>query len=96
MSFKLLGLLNPLDFPHLRLTFPTVAANTSVLQILPRFVEVLSQKIDKISTEKGCCLCVIFFSASAFQERLERVDTEQSKVFLGQRLNMVLCPFKAG
>lgn len=35
-----------------RLTFPTVTANQSVLQILPRFVEVMGQKIDKITAEK--------------------------------------------
>ena len=52
MSFKLLGALNLIDFLKLRLTFPCVASTTSVLQILPRFVEVLGQKLDKISAEK--------------------------------------------
>lgn len=36
----------------LRLSFPTVASNTSPLTILPKFVEVLGQKIDKSTSEK--------------------------------------------
>lgn len=34
-----------------RLTFPTVTATTTPLQVLPQFVEVLGRKIDKIQGE---------------------------------------------
>ena len=50
-------ILNQLHFfvvnlSHLiRLTFPTVTATTTPLQVLPQFVDVLGRKVDKVQTE---------------------------------------------
>lgn len=51
--------------PLLRLTFPTVTATTTPLQVLPQFVEVLGKKVDKVQAEldrchvKFCMPCIL-------------------------------------
>lgn len=37
-----------------RLSFPTITATMSPLQVLPQFVEVLGKKMDKIRQEQDC------------------------------------------
>ena len=38
----------------LRLTFPSISSNTSVMAILPQFIDVLGRKLDKIRMEQDC------------------------------------------
>jgi hypothetical protein len=40
-----------MGFDLLRMSFPTVTANSSPLSVLPNWVEVLGKKLDKISAE---------------------------------------------
>ena len=40
-----------MGFDLLRMSFPTVTANSSPMSVLPNWVEVLGKKLDKISAE---------------------------------------------
>ncbi len=51
----------------LRLVFPTVTANQSAVAVLPRFVEVLGTKLDKINTEKDWYDILSYCSSSLVQ-----------------------------
>lgn len=57
--------MNPVTDPQhgLRLTFPAIASNQSPLTVLPQFVDVLGQKINKIGAEMDS---YIFDSLIAF------------------------------
>ena len=43
--------IEPIGVEQLRMSFPTVTANTSPMSVLPSWVEVLGKKIDKIQAE---------------------------------------------
>ncbi|CAK8990416.1 unnamed protein product, partial [Durusdinium trenchii] len=49
------GVGNTSSVMSFKLTFPTVTATTTPLQVLPQFVEVLGKKVDKVQAELDRC-----------------------------------------
>ena len=78
-------------FLNLRLRFPTVAANTSPVSVLPQYVDVLGRKLDKCQTEmdRYCCffyVMCIWVTVFIFHGR---TDLE---LWMGTLLRCVLDP----
>lgn len=81
-----------MGFDLLRMSFPTVTANSSPMSVLPNWVEVLGKKLDKISAEldwyahcSSSCMqthnntTMFFFDGCIFRSVLDKLDQLQAK-----------------